>query len=127
MATGLDLTLVPAAAALIERVGVAASIVQQSGATYDPAQGLQVGATEIAAPVKISPPGKNKRQIETADGDGTGQQREMAETFVAASGLSIVPAVNDRLVYGGVRWTITLVEPLTSGDQVAAYRMEVRR
>lgn len=131
MATPLDSILPAAALSVLNLYGVAATLVQITGGTYDPEQRVVSGGSTASTAITISPPGRvkaHRRQSGEGDvGGGGGELQEFFECFVAASGLAVIPAVNDRLTYGGVSWIVSLVEPLRSGDSLAAYRLELSR
>lgn len=80
--------------------------------------------TIVAETVKISPP----QNVEIDAIDGTLVQAGDMQTVLARQGLSNVPVANkDRLVFAGETWKIVGVDPIYSGDQVAAYTLNLRR
>ncbi len=121
MAT-LDALFPGLAARLIERFGATASL-ETVAKTDDLATG-KVTESVSANSVKITPP----EPFSVGLIDGTLIEAGDMTTLVAAQGLSAAPVGNrDRLVFANEAWQIVTVDPIYSGDSVAAYRVQLRR
>lgn len=59
--------------------------------------------------------------------DGTSIQRGDAECLVARMALTVTPVQEDRLLFKGVTWTIVEVDPIYSGDEIAAFTLQLRK
>ena len=91
--------------------------------THIPATGL-TSETVTTQSVKISQP----EPFEIGAIDGTLVQEGDMTTLLAAKGLTNVPVANEsRLIFDTETWQITGVDPIYSGDQVAAYQMRLRQ
>lgn len=89
--------------------------------TYDPATGKNTESNADTT-VKITPPSPyNQRQI-----DGTIVQ--IGDQWVIMSSASgVVPSVTDLFVIGDLTWQVVRIEPIVSGEQTAAYRVQMRQ
>lgn len=107
---------------LIDQFGGSASL-QTISETFTPATGL-TSETVAAQAVKISPPDP----VDLSAVDGSLVQAGDMTTLIAAKGLTSAPVANSsRLVFDGDTWQAVGVEPIYSGDDIAAYRIQLRR
>lgn len=121
MAT-LDALFPGLAARLIDTFGATASL-ETVSKTDDLASG-KVSESVSATAVKITPP----EPFAIGAIDSTLVQAGDVTTLVAAQGTSATPVANrDRLVFAAQTWQIVAVDPIYSGDAVAAYRLQLRR
>lgn len=120
MATELDDALVGPIADLITRVGIPAIFDTTAGSVYDPETGTVIRPEVGPVTVKATPPGADEKR----PGDGTGLSRG-AQTYIAAEGLTFEPRVGMSVTFKDRVWAIGAVHPIHSGDQVAAYRLEL--
>ena len=98
-------------------------ILRDISTSFTPATGLVV-ETPTDQTVSLSPPSP----VELSAIDGTLVQEGDMTTLVAALGLTNVPVANEtRLVFAGETWQVTIVDPIYSGDQVAAYQLGLRQ
>lgn len=116
MTTVLDTKIVPIVVKLIAKYGRTVTVTIETK-TKDWGTGLTGTATATHV-VKCSPPEPyNQRYI---DGDlvRTGDMK----TLFAASGLPFTPVLGMRID----EWTAVRVDPILSGDQTAAYQVQLR-
>lgn len=107
---------------LINKFGKTVSFNVVSGESYDPTTGGTTGASSSTVNRKISPPSPVSFLLDAFPNAKPGT----AECFVAASGLTFTPSVNQQLTIDSVVWTITELMPIYSGDDIAAYGMLIR-
>lgn len=121
--TALDETLVPAALALISKVGVSATFHTSGGKAYDEATRTiaEVSGADVAA--TISPP----QPYPTRDVDGDLIRVGDAVVYLAGSGLAFEPELHGKVTVYSQEWTIAAVNALYSGAQVAAWELQLRR
>lgn len=121
MAT-LDALFRDLAKTLIADFGTTATL-RSTTATYSAATGKNSETTSDVS-VEISPPAPvSANRIN----DTTVLVGDM-ECLVAAKGLTGVPTLNrDTLIFGGFTWDIVGVDPIYSGDDIAAYTLRLRR
>lgn len=88
--------------------------------TYDASTGKNTESNADTT-VKITPPNPyNQRQIN----DTTILQGDQWVIMSSASG--IVPQDNDKFVIGGNVWKVVAIQPIVSGEQTAAYQVQLR-
>jgi hypothetical protein len=119
--TAFDNIFVPLAEQLIDKTFGFSVTHRREARTYDPATRLNtVSNTDTA--VLITPPAPYAiRRINgttVLDGD---QWTKMS----SASG--IIPTSADKFIIGGVTWQVVRVEPIVSGEQTAAYTIQLRQ
>ncbi len=121
MPTALDLELLPEVLALIAEVGIATAITENDG-TYDPATGATSG-TPTSHTVTATPP--LDYDVKFIDGDVV----RVGDTYlyVAGSGLGFTPKPGFSVVTGGRTWRVVAVRDLRSGEQTAAWELQLRR
>lgn len=120
--TTLDKILPGLAERLIDKFGAGASL-EIVTKTDDLASG-KVSESVVATPVNITP----TEPFAIGQIDGTLVQAGDLITLAAAQGLSTAPVANrDRLVFASETWQVVAVDPVYSGDSVAAYRLHLRR
>ncbi len=123
MTTSFDRTFVPLALRLINQSGTDAifDVPTGTGTGYDRTTGSVNNPT---APVtrKVTPPSAVK--LGMIDGDVV-QVGDM-QCLVAASGLTFTPERSMTVTVAGQTWTIQMVQPLQSGDEIAAYKLFMR-
>ena len=120
MAT-LDALFPGLAARLIDRFGASASL-ETVTKTDDLTTG-KVAESVATAELKITPP----EPFSIGLIDGTLVEAGDMTTLVAAQSLSSIPVANrDRLVFAAETWRIVTVGPIYSGDDVTAYRLQLR-
>jgi len=123
MPTVLDKALVPAALKMINEFGRDMEFTIFHETSYDPATG--VGSENICQTLtaKASPPiNYDKRYV-----DGDSVQRGDARIFLAASGLAFTPEPDMHVKFDTFEFKAIAVLPLHSGEQVAAYEVQLRR
>ena len=121
MTTALDSILRPVARDTIATFGASLTITQ-TGAVYDPATAGNAH-TPVSQTVKGSPPSRMRLSVATPS-----VERGDMQTVVSplASGWTFTPAPADVLTFDSRSYRIIDVWPLISGDQVAAYKLQLR-
>ncbi len=113
---------------LIDRFGKEITYTKEEvGATYDPATGKNSGGSTSSFTIKVSPP--DPYDISLVDGEiiRAGDARCLVAAR-AAEDLGLIPdSITDKLDFGGAIWTVVGVKHIWSGDQVAAFELQVRK
>ena len=121
--TVLDDKLVPAVLALINKFGITGVFDTGSGEGVYTATTGDVAETASTVTRKVSPPVPfNQRLV-----DGATVRRDDTQVFVAGSGITFTPSIGMTIVIAGDKWKIVSVIVLRSGEQVAAYELQLRR
>lgn len=120
MPTQFDQIFVPLAEKLIDGTFGFDATHRRVTRTYDPTTGKNTESNADTT-IKITPPSPyEQRRI-----DGTviqiGDQRVMISS---ASG--IVPVTGDKMIIAGSTWQIVGISPIVSGEQTAAYELQLR-
>ncbi len=121
MTTPLDAILVGEALGLIATYGTYMEFTVPAP-TYDRTTG-SVSGSGASVVRKASPP--LAYSLRYADSDVV--RRGDARIYVAASGLTFTPDLNTKVVHDSVTWRVVDVNRLYSGDDLAAYELQVRR
>lgn len=123
MSTALDLKILPKVLALLVKVGITSTFRDFAAASdYDPTTGAVTFTATTYTETVAPPQGYNSRFV-----DGDVIKSEDMFTFVAGSGLTFVPAPGWEIDLSSETWTVVAVQQLRSGDDVAAYKMQLRR
>lgn len=118
--TVLDDKLVPKALELINKFGLTATYTTEDK-TYDTATRKSVLVTTDFT-VKVTPPfGYDERLITTEI-----IRADDSFILIAGSGLQFTPKMGDFVTIKGVKWRVARSQPLYSGEQVAAYQLQLR-
>lgn len=78
---------------------------------------------EVTTAIMMTPPSAYAQRY--IDGDLI--REHDFKSLVAGSGLAITPLKGDVLVFGTERFTLVKVDPIYSGEQIAAYKMQLRQ
>jgi len=119
--TKFDDIFVPLASKLIDDTFGFAATHRRVTRTYDPDTGKNT-VSNADTSITITPPSPyEQRRI-----DGTliqlGDQRIMI-----SSQSGVVPQSADHFIIGGVTWQVVAVFPIVSGEQTAAYEVQLRQ
>ena len=120
----LDVKMAAVALDLITRFGKTVTYTQEDNSSYDPAVGEVTASSIVNFTVKVSPP--DPYDVKLIDGDiiRVGD----TSSFLASSGLAFTPReVGDKIDFDGEKWRVVGVTKLWSGDNVAAYQVQLRR
>lgn len=120
--TILDDSLIPGVQDLLDELGKAATLRHVTASTYNPTTGAASKTTTDEA-VKITPPSGYPAGM--IDGDLV--RHGDVKCLVAAQDLTNIPAEDDRVVYDSQTFGIVTVAPIYSGEQVCAYKLQLRR
>lgn len=112
------------AAILLDLFGGTSSITHEVDGAYDPETGVETGAsTVVDADVDISPPTPYRAQ----DIDGESVRQEDRWSLVPEYQVSI-PLIPNKVtvVVNSIRYRMIAYEPILSGDETAAYKLQLR-
>lgn len=121
MPTAFDNIFVPLAEKLVDNTFGFDATHRRVTRTYDATEGKNV-ESNADTPVKVTPPAPyEQRRI-----DGTviqiGDQR-----IIISSASGIVPQSADLFIIGGQTWQVVTIFPIVSGEQTAAYEVQLRQ
>lgn len=122
MPTPLDKKLVPATLKMIQRFGRNMDFTNPRTDSYDPATGEGKEEIHRTLTAKASPPiDYEQRYI-----DGETIKRGDARIFLAASELAFTPERDMHVKIDNAEFKVLNVLPLHSGEQIAAYEVQLR-
>ena len=125
MTTALDSTLPPRVLEIVNERGKTVTITVTSN-TYSASTGKNSASSATTYPdLKISPPAP----YESRHVDGTMIQAHDMHCILPASGLGFTPSIEDEITvtFDSVVWSVAGFDPMYSGDDVAAYKLQLRR
>jgi hypothetical protein len=121
MPTAFDQIFVPLATQLIDQTFGFDATHRRQTRTYDPATGKNTTSNSDTT-VKITPPNPyDQRRIDNT----LIQQGDMMIMMSSNSG--IVPTLSDKFVIGAGTWQVVNIKPIVSGEQTAAYEIQLRQ
>ena len=123
--TDLDLEVLPEVVAILEEFGRDATFIVRSK-TYGDAEvtsGQTTYGSEPNVVAKCTPPWPY--DLSFRDGDVVTQGH--AKIYVAGQDLAFTPKTGMQVVIDGRTWTVLVVTPISSGEQNAAWAMEIER
>lgn len=120
--TRLDDIIVPKVLEVLTTYGTDAVFTVPATKTYDADTGVTTEGTTTDHTVKASPPSV-VREFQ----GGTVIATDRSEIYIPASGLEFTPKTSMTVTIAGGTWKIVAIEELRSGDDLAAYRIEIRR
>ena len=123
MPTSLDKELVPAVLDIINEVGRNMQFTNPRVVNYDPVTGIGNETICKTLTRKASPP----IDFEQRYVDGDSVRRGDARIFIAASGLPFTPLPDMHIKFDTEEFKAVNILPLHSGEQVAAYEIQLRR
>ena len=123
MTTALDTKLATKALALINKIGTNMVFEVPTSSYYDPLQQKQVTQTPSNVTRKASPPLAYSSRLT----QGRTVRRDDAQIFLAQSGLTFTPVEEMKVTHAGLTWHIVQADPLYSGDDIAAWDIQLRR
>ena len=123
MPTELDKELREAALEIINEVGRNMDFTIPLANAYDPATGAGTEAICTTYTVKVSPPIDYAQRYV----DGASVQRGDARIFMAASGLPLTPVRDMVVKFDGITFKAVAVLPIYSGEQIAAFEVQLRK
>ena len=125
--TLLDTPLRKTVKTIIDLLGADATLTRNDdliGTGYDPTTGVEPSTEDVEYSVKMTPP----EPFSIKDVDGTLVKQEDLTTLLAAKGLAITPSKHtDKLTFNGTQYVIMGVDPIHSGQQVAAWQLHLRK
>jgi len=128
MVTALDAKLVPKALAIIAKVGRSATVTVRSGATYDAATGKYTGGTSTPYTVTMTPRlAYEQRYVGSPSSGNDVIKAEDCYVLLAGSGLAFTPNRGQILTILGTTYRVIDVKPYETGDQIAAFELQLRR
>ena len=124
MATALDDILVPTAYRLINKYGQNAVFheTEVDASDYNPATGITTIPAASTHTEKVSPPSPYNQTLIDGDLIKVGDMK----IYLAAQSLGFTPVRNMKVVAAGKTWRIVAANPLYSGEEIAAYELQLR-
>lgn len=121
----LDEVFADVAQTLIGEFSDTPATITRTTQDYDPETGEESGAVTQEVAAKTSPPSP----FALRDINGTNILQGDVTVLVASADLgAFVPShQTDTLTRGGITYRIVSVEPISSGDSIAAYQLHCRR
>ena len=123
MPTSLDRELRPAALEIINEVGRNMDFSFPLAKSYDPVTG--VGSESICKTLtaKASPPIDFEQRYVNDDSVKRGD----VKIFLAAKGLAFTPIIDMEVKFDGISFKAIAVLPIYSGEQIAAFEVQLRK
>lgn len=121
MTTALDRKLLPKVAGIVEKYGVTATFKLTGPLQHDPETGEVNPEQPDTKTVKVTPPARYSVDLLS----GSIQPND-AYVYVAADGLSFEPECGMVVEVSGRSWGIESVTKIVSGDNVAAFKLQLR-
>ena len=124
MATALDDRLVPAAYRLVNTYGQDAVFheTEVDATDYNPATGITTIPAATTHTEKVSPPSLYNQTLIDGDLIKIGDMK----IYLAAQSLGFTPVRSMKVVVAGKTWRIVAANPLHSGEEIAAYELQLR-
>ena len=123
MATALDKKLVPKVLSIINRVGRNMDFSFPLAKSYDPATGAGSESIFKTVTAKASPPIDFEQRYVNDDSVKRGD----VKIFLAAKNLSFTPIIDMEVKFDGISFKAIAVLPIYSGEQVAAFEVQLRK
>lgn len=121
MPGALDSVFRPLAVQLINAFGTTATWIK-TAETFSATTG-QTTRTETTYSVVVSPP----EPYDTRRVDGSVIQVGDATCLLQGAALSFTPEIGDLITILSTRWQVIGVNPIVSGEQIAAYELQLRQ
>ena len=122
MATPLDITALAAVTRILDKLGVPATLTNRVEGAYDPNTGeTAVTETVIAVP-KASPP----LRYSIPEVNGTTVLRSDYKVIIGRADNITDIGVNDEITINGITGTVIAVDPIWSGEEIAAWILQCR-
>jgi len=123
MATALDAKLVPRALAIVTKYGLDAEFEVMLVSQYSAESGGTVETGPVTHTKKVSPPSPFEQRFI----DGVAIRQDDLEVYLPGSGLEFTPAVDMTVRIEKVAYRVVAAGPVYSGEQVAVFRLQLRR
>ena len=123
MATALDAKLVPLALALVTKYGLNAEFETMLVSQYDAESGGTIETGPATYTKKVSPPSPFEQRFI----DGEAIRQDDLEIYLPGSGLKFTPVVDMTVRIGTVTYRVVMANPVYSGEQIAVFRLQLRR
>lgn len=120
--TVLDTTIAAKVVSVLAKYGKSIDFYVTTGATYSPATGSVTGGSTAVNTVKGAPPYPYARQFINGDTILEGDAR----TLIAKPS-TWAPKPEMKVVFDSTTWRVVSVEPIYSGDAIAAYAVQMRQ
>lgn len=104
---------------LLKKYGSTVTLVRAGGKVWDSVLGEFVMQADTLIPLTSVPVPVNANMI-----DGTAIQ---AGDMIVKSDFSVVPAMADKVDFGGERWSVVAIEKKMVNDDIVAYFIQVRK
>jgi hypothetical protein len=121
MATQFDNIFVPLAKKLIDATFGFTATLRKVTQSYDAGTGKTTDSNSDTA-VKVTPP----KPYQTRHINNTTILEGDAWVTMSTQS-SVVPELNDRFIISGVTWQVVRIDPIVSGEETAAYKVQLRQ
>lgn len=119
MSTPFSRKMQGVSARLLGKFGSSVSLIRVGAKTFNPVTGEYEWGAEQSIPLTAAPVPINAALI-----DGTAIQA--GDMMVKADG-AVVPAMEDKVEFGGDRWSVVGIEEKMVNDDVVAHFIQVRK
>jgi len=129
MTTAIDIKVLAGVTSALATVGADATFIQTPAGVYDPATGDVTEGTQTNTSVKAIP------QYRQGSGERLARNIQKSTIFapedlltgIAGDALAIAPDIGDEMLIGSVRYKITGIDPIRSGDDIALYLLRIEQ
>jgi len=121
--TALDDRLLPKVLAIVEKFGIDAVFDEPGTKTYDPTTGETTESGNTNHTEKVTPP---EGYPDNYMGGDVVKQGDV-QIYLPAFGLGFTPVVSLDVAVGGKDYHLVGVDPVYSGEEIALYRLQLRR
>jgi len=104
---------------LLSKYGSSVTLVRAGGRVWDEVSGEFIRSADTKIPMISAPVPVNARLVNGA----TIQAGDM----VVKADSSVLPKMEDKIDFGGERWSVVAIEKKTVNDDVIAYFIQVRK
>jgi len=108
---------------LLVKYGGSLQLIYDTGGTYDRTTMTKAGEVSVDETVDCSPPEPYKK----SEIDGTSVLKGDLKTIVPSYQVTNEPPVGATVNFDSQVWRIIDTEPIKSGNEVAAYTLQIRR
>ena len=121
--TQLDDRILPLIPQLLTSLGKTVRFFVVESGEYSPESGSVGPGTTTAVDLKATPPEAMKVGLQDGDIVKVGDVR----ILIAAEGLAFTPEATQQVKIDSDRWRIVHTEPIYSGEEIAAYQIQLRK
>lgn len=127
MTTALDIEVLAEVKEVLAEVGASATYTNNPTSVYDPIEGEMTVGTPVNTSLKCIP------QYTQSTGNKVAKQMKTESVFaaedlltgIAGDALAVEPKVADTMTIGTKNYSITGIDPIRAGDDVALYILRI--